>query len=95
MQPKLTIEKAHTRRRRGSSAITQTLDKPYSDSVEKLRRLLETIVDRDKIIKTAMDTMQQEIDRIQSLQAENLRSIVDTHNVHVSEIKKKQWVIYV
>lgn len=94
-QPRLTAEKAtRSRRRRGSSAATQQLDRPYSDSVEKLRRVLESIVDKDELMKMALDTMQQELDRSQSVQAEHLRAMVDAHNQHVSEIKKKQWVRY-
>lgn len=92
-EPTLTVEKSpRTRRRRDSNVTTQSLDRPYSDSVEKLRRVLESISDREELIKVALDTMQQELDHSQSAQAEHIRGMVDAHNQHISETKKKQWV---
>lgn len=92
-QPTLTAEKSPRSRssRRGSS-VTQHLDRVYSDAVEKIRRQLDNVTDREDLIRIALDSMQQEVDIIQNAQAEQLRQIVDAHNVHISEIKKKQWV---
>lgn len=50
------------------------------------------LIERDDIIRAAMDAMQQELDKIQTTHANEVRTMVERHNVLISEIKKKQWV---
>ncbi|XP_050307136.1 zinc finger MYND domain-containing protein 11 isoform X2 [Anthonomus grandis grandis] len=67
------------------------LDQPYSDSVEKMRRTLEALTGKGEIIKSAMDHMQSEIDRIINDNNDHLKRLFDSHNAQISETKKKQW----
>lgn len=86
----------------------QQLDQPYCDAVEKvcavpvlagcsyvclqMRRKLESIRDKKELIKTSMDCMQNEIDRITNDHNEHLKKLFESHNAQISETKKKQWV---
>lgn len=72
-------------------AEMQQLDQPYSDSVEKMRRRLETLADRNVVIRCAMNCMQQEIDRITNDHNDHLKRLFESHNAQISETKKKQW----
>lgn len=86
---------------RGSGMISprrengmQQLDHPYSDSVEKMRRKLESLTNKNEIIKCAMDCMQAEVDRITNDNNDNLKRLFESHNAQISETKKKQWVSF-
>ncbi|XP_019761574.1 zinc finger MYND domain-containing protein 11 isoform X1 [Dendroctonus ponderosae] len=73
------------------SADLHQLDQPYSDSVEKMRRMVEPLSDKKEIIKCTMDCMQAEIDRITDEHNEHLKRLFESHNMQISETKKKQW----
>lgn len=53
---------------------------------------MENIRDKKELIKTAMDCMQNEIDRITNDHNEHLKKLFESHNAQISETKKKQWV---
>lgn len=60
----------------------------------QMRRKLETTRDKKDLIKTAMDCMQNEIDRITNDHNEHLKKLFESHNAQISETKKKQWVCF-
>lgn len=60
-----------------------------------MRRKLEQAKDKKHLISTAMDCMQQEIDRITNDHNEHLKKLYEAHQSQLSETKKKQWVINV
>ncbi|KAF7270039.1 zinc finger MYND domain-containing protein 11 [Rhynchophorus ferrugineus] len=72
----------------------QRLDQPYSDSVEKMRRKLESLPNKDAIIRCAMNCMQEEIDKITNDHNDHLKRLFESHNAQISETKKKQWCYY-
>lgn len=57
-----------------------------------MRRKLETIRDKKDLIKSAMDCMQTEIDRITNDHNDHLKRLFESHNAQISETKRKQWV---
>lgn len=75
----------------GSSG-TQPLERAYSDPVEGLRRQLENMTDKEAMIRISLETMQLEMDRMQNVHTANVKEIEDSHRMHVSDVKKKQWV---
>ncbi|XP_063903277.1 zinc finger MYND domain-containing protein 11 isoform X2 [Zophobas morio] len=76
---------------RGQENGMQQLDQPYSDSVEKMRRKMESLSDKKDLIKCAMDCMQTEVDKITNEHNEHLKRLFESHNQQISETKKKQW----
>ncbi|XP_049821980.1 zinc finger MYND domain-containing protein 11 isoform X2 [Aethina tumida] len=67
------------------------LDQPYSDAVEKMRRMMEGVTDQKTLIKMAMDCMQSELDKLTNNHNEHLKRLFESHNNQISETKKKQW----
>lgn len=57
-----------------------------------MRRKMESLTDRNDLIKCAMDCMQAEISKITNEHNEHLKRLFETHNAQISETKKKQWV---
>lgn len=57
-----------------------------------MRRKLEQAKEKKQLISTAMDCMQQEIDRIVNEHNEHLKKLFHSHQAQISETKKKQWV---
>lgn len=57
-----------------------------------MRRMVEPLTEKKEIIKCTMDCMQAEIDRITDEHNEHLKRLFESHNLQISETKKKQWV---
>lgn len=57
-----------------------------------MRRKLEQTKNKNLLIKTAMDCMQLEMDRLINEHNDQIKKLVEAHNKQISETKKKQWV---
>lgn len=57
-----------------------------------MRRKLEKCKDKRSLINLAVQSMQDETDRLINIHADNIKNITESFKTQIRETKKKQWV---